>query len=110
MGGSSRSAPTDDLNVLSGCFYTTLVGFLTGVYQHKCHSEVSIILNFTCVVFTVNLSVNSDVVITDVCHETSSLVTCVKCYRQFNGKWVLNFLARGGVCHLLLRILVMWWE
>ena len=32
MGGWSRSAPTDDLNVLNGCFYITVVGFLTGVY------------------------------------------------------------------------------
>ena len=32
MGGWSRSTPTDDLNFLSSCFYSALVGCLTGVY------------------------------------------------------------------------------
>ena len=60
--------------------YTLSACVLTGVYTHKCHSKVSIIFFcFICVVLLVKLSVSFDVVITDVCHETSSLVTCVKC-------------------------------
>ena len=101
MGGWSRSTPTDDLNILSGCFYTTLAGCLTGVYYLKCRSKLSINFHVTC--FFIELIVSSDAVIADVCHETSSLVTCVKCLRQFNGKWVapcpLRFLASDGCYH-----------
>ena len=52
MGGWSYSAPTDDLNVLSGRFYTTLVGTLTCVYKLRCHFELSIISDFTYVCLT----------------------------------------------------------
>ena len=79
MNGAAPLLPNDRTSVLHAK-YTLSACALTGVWELKCHSKVSIIfLRFICIILVVKLSVSSDVVIADVCHGTSSLVTCVKC-------------------------------